>query len=43
MGEDVLHSALSVLPYQDIPTHSWCRASVTRLPGDVNGTLVHAP
>jgi len=38
MEEDVLHSTLSVLPCQDIPTRSWRRASVTRSPGDVNGT-----
>jgi hypothetical protein len=43
MEEDVLHSTLSVLPCQDIPTRSWRRASVTRLPGDVNGTLAQAP
>jgi hypothetical protein len=43
MGEDVLHSALSVLPCQDIPTRSWRRASVTRPPGDVNGMPVPDP
>ena len=43
MEEDVLYSALSVWPCQDIPTHSWRRASVTRPLRDVNGTLAPAP
>jgi hypothetical protein len=48
MEEDVLHSTLSVLPCQDIPdalvAPGQCnQASVTRLPGDVNGAHAPAP